>query len=135
MKGRKRHILVATNGLRLKVLVFEANLQDRTGAPWLFLAAKLLFTRLQLVWADGGYSGDRVAWVKRIGGWTLEIVKRSDDMTGFQVLPRRWLVERTFAWLNRWRRLSKDYEVLPQTSQALIYATMALIMTRRLARL
>jgi putative transposase len=119
----------------LKVLVFEADLQDRTVAPWLLLLAKLLFTRLQVVWADGGYSGQLVEWVQRICGWRLEIVKRTDDPTGFHVLPRRWVVERTFGWLNRWRRLSKDYEVLPQTSQALIYAAMSLIMTRRLARL
>ena len=116
------------------MLVFEADLQDRTVAPWLFLLAKVLFTRLQLIWADGGYSGHLVEWVQRMCGWRLEIIKRSDDRTGFQLLPRRWVVERTFAWLGRWRRLSKDYEVLPQTSQALIYATMSLIMTRRLAR-
>ena len=124
-----------TQGLLLKVLVFEADLQDRTVAPWLFLVVHLMFNRLQLIWADGGYSGELVGWVKRICGWTLEIVKRTDDMIGFQVLPRRWVVERTFGWLNRWRRLSKDYEALPQTSEALIYATMSLIMTRRLARL
>lgn len=124
-----------TQGLVLKVLVLEADLQDRIVAPWLFLLIKGLFPRLQLIWADGGYSGQLVEWVKQMCGWTLEIVKRSDDMTGFQVLPRRWVVERTFGWLNRWRRLSKDYEVLPQTSQALIYATMSLVMTRRLARL
>jgi putative transposase len=128
-------VLVDTQGLLLKVLVFEADLQDRIVAPWLFLVAKLLFKRLQLIWADGGYSGQWVEWVQWMCGWTLEIVKRSDDMSGFQVLPHRWVVERTFGWLNRWRRLSKDYEVLPQTSEALIYATMSLIMTRRLARL
>jgi putative transposase len=127
--------LVDTQGLLLKVLVFEADLQDRTVAPWLLLTVHLVFSRLQLIWADGGYSGELVTWVQRICGWTLEIVKRSDNRIGFQVLPRRWVVERTFGWLNRWRRLSKDYEVLPQTSQALIYATMSLIMTRRLARL
>jgi len=121
--------------LLLKVLVFEADLQDRTVAPWLFLAVHVLFSRLQLIWADGGYSGELVAWVQQFCGWTLEIVKRTDNMLGFQVLPRRWVVERTFGWLNRWRRLSKDYEQLPQTSEAMIYATMSLIMTRRLARL
>jgi len=119
----------------LKVLVFEADLQDRTVAPWLFLGVQFLFSRLELIWADGGYSGQLVEWVKRICGWTLEIVKRTDDMVGFEVLPRRWIVERTFGWLNRWRRLSKDYEQLPQTSEAMIYATMSLVMTRRLARL
>jgi putative transposase len=121
--------------LLLKVLVFEANLQDRTVAPWLFLLIQTLFPRLQLIWADGGYRGQLVDWVKLMCGWTLEIVKRTDDMTGFHVLPRRWVVERTFGWLNRWRRLSKDYEQLPQTSEAMIYATMSLVMTRRLARL
>jgi len=119
----------------LKVLVLEANLQDRTVAPWLFLLIKTLFPRLQLIWADGGYSGQLVDWVKLMCGWTLEIVKRTDDMSGFHVLPRRWVVERTFGWINRWRRLSKDYEQLPQTSEAMIYATMSLVMTRRLARL
>ena len=119
----------------LKVLVFEADLQDRTVAPWLFLAVKALFSRLQLIWAEGGYSGQLVEWVRYICGWTLEIVKRTDDMSGFQVLPRRWVVERTFGWLNRWRRLSKDYEQLPQTSEAMIYAAMSFVMTRRLARL
>jgi putative transposase len=127
--------MVDTNGLLLKVLVLEANLQDRTVAPWLFLLAKPLFKRLRLIWADGGYRGELVEWVQRMCGWTLEIVKRSDEMVGFQVLPRRWVVERTFGWLNRWRRLSKDYEALSQTSQAMIYATMSLIMCRRLARL
>lgn len=124
-----------TLGLLLKVLVFEADLQDRTVAAWLFLAIKDAFTRLLLIWADGGYSGQLVEWVALICGWTLEIIKRTDDMTGFQVLPRRWVVERTLGWLNRWRRLSKDYEQLPQTSEAMVYATMSLIMTRRLARL
>ena len=124
-----------TLGLLLVVLVFEADVQDRTVAPWVFLYANMLFKRLQLIWADGGYAGQLVEWVKRYCDWALEIVKRTDDMAGFHVLPRRWVVERTFGWLNRWQRLSKDYEVLPQTSQALIYATMSLIMTRRLARL
>jgi putative transposase len=127
--------MVDTIGLLLKVLVFEADLQDRTVAPWLFLVVHVLFSRLQLIWADGGYSGQLVAWVKQMCGWTLEIVKRSDEATGFHVLPRRWVVERTLGWLNRWRRLSKDYEQRPQTSEAMIYATMSLIMTRRLARL
>jgi putative transposase len=122
-------------GLLLVVLVVEADLQDRTVAPWVFLYATMLFNHLQLIWADGGYAGQLVEWVMRSCGWTLEIVKRTDDMAGFHVLPRRWVVERTFGWLNRWRRLSKDYEGLSQTSQALMYATMSLIMTRRLARL
>ncbi len=93
-----------------------------------------MFSRLELIWADGGYSGQLVDWVKRMCGWTLDIVKRSDERGGFEVLPRRWVAERTFGWLNRWRQLSKDYEQLPQTSEAMIYATMSFVMTRRLAR-
>jgi putative transposase len=79
---------------------------------------------LELIWADAGYSGQLVDWVNSTYGWILEIVKRSDDVKGFQVLPRRWVVERTFGWLGRYRRLSKDYEGLTESSQALIYAKM-----------
>lgn len=134
MNGRKRHILVDTMGLLLKVIVHPANVQDRDGAKLVFQAVKDLFSRLQLIWADGGYAGQLVEWVKTTCGWLLEIVKRSDDMEGFVVLPRRWVVERTFGWLGRFRRLSKDYEQLPETSEAMIYASMSLLMVKRLAR-
>jgi putative transposase len=134
--GRKRHLLVDVMGLILVVLVHKASIQERAGAKSLLQRAKTKgFQRLQLIWADGGYRGQpMIDWVFALTGWVFEIVKRSDDVTGFKVLPRRWVVERTFAWLGRYRRLSKDYEQLPQTSEAMIYAAMVHIMLRRLAR-
>jgi putative transposase len=134
VKGRKRHLLVDTVGLGLKSVVHAADIQDRDGAKLLLEAVKGLLPRLMLIWADGGYAGQLIGWVKEVCGWALEIVKRNDDQTGFVVLPRRWVVERTLAWLGRYRRLSKDYEALPRTSEALIYAAMCNLMVRRLAR-
>ena len=134
IKGRKRHLLVDTLGLVLFVMVLTADIQDRDGAKLLLEKVKARLPRMQLLWADGGYAGKLVAWVKRVCHWVLEIVKRSDEVKGFVVLPHRWLVERTFGWLNRWRRLSKDYERLPATSEALLYATMSRIMVKRLAK-
>lgn len=136
VKGRKRHILVDVMGLVLVVLVHKASIQDRTGAKSLLQRAKKKgFQRLALIWADGGYSGQpMIDWVGDLAGWILKIVERAQDATGFVVLPRRWVVERTFAWLGRYRRLSKDYEQLPQTSEAMIYAAMVHLMLKRLAR-
>jgi len=134
VNGRKRHLLVDTIGLVLKAIVHAADIQDRAGAKLLLEPLKGLLPRLQLIWADGNYSGQLIDWVKDTCGWTLEIVKRSDDQTGFVVLPRRWVIERTFGWLGRYRRLSKDYEQLPQISQATVYAAMTHLMVRRLAR-
>ncbi len=135
VKGRKRHLAVDTLGLLLAVVVHSAALQDRAGAK-LVLAALAAggFPRLRLVWADGGYRGKLVAWVREHCGWLLQIVKRNDDVKGFQVLPRRWVVERTFAWLGRYRRLSKDYEYLTASSEAMIYVAMIHLMLVRLAR-
>ncbi len=133
VKGRKRHILVDTMGLLLIVLVHAANIQDRDGAKLLLTKVKQRFSRLRLIWADAAYSGKLISWVLTTCSWVLEIVKRSDDAKGFQVLPRRWVVERTFAWFGRYRRLSKDYETLPETSEAMIYAAMSRLMVRRLA--
>ena len=134
VKGRKRHILVDTQGLLLMVVVHIASIQDRDGAKSVLEKVKGRFSRLQLIWADGGYAGTLIDWVKEVCGWVLQICKRSDDMKGFQVLPHRWIVERTFGWLGRYRRLSKDYEGLPETSEAMIYAAMTHLMVRRLAR-
>jgi len=133
VKGRKRHILVDTMGLLLIVLVHAANIQDRDGAKLVINKARQYFGRLCLIWADGGYAGKLIDWVLNTHSLVLEIVKRSDDMKGFQVLPRRWVVERTFAWLSFCRRLSKDYEVLPETSEAMIYIAMIHLMVRRIA--
>jgi putative transposase len=135
VKGRKRHILVDTIGLLLIVVVHTANIQDRDGAKLVLEQVKDLFPRLELIWADAGYSGKLVDWVNSACGWMLEIVKRSNDVKGFQVLPRRWVVERTFGWLGRYRRLSKDYEGLTESSQAFIYAAMIHLMVRRLGRI
>jgi putative transposase len=88
---------------------------------------------LKLIWADAGYSGKLIEWVKKTCGWVLEIVKRRDNIREFQVLPHKWIVERTFGWLGRYRRLSKDYEGLTESSQALIYAAMIRIMIKRIA--
>jgi putative transposase len=135
INGRKRHILVDTIGLMLMVVVHTVNIQDRDGAKLVLEQVIETFPRLQLIWADAGYSGKLVDWVKVMCGWVLEIVKRSDDVKGFKVLPHRWVVERTFGWLGRYRRLSKDYEGLTQSSQALIYAAMIRIMIKRMAKI
>lgn len=134
--GRKRHLLVDVMGLVLVVLVHKASISERAGAKMLLQRALLKgFERLLLIWADGGYDGQpMVQWVAQVCGWVFEVIKRSDKAQGFVLLPRRWVVERTFAWLGRFRRLSKDYEVLPKTSEAMIYAAMVRLMLRRLAR-
>ena len=106
MKGRKRHLVVDTEGLLLAVAVHPANLQDRDGARLVLARLRHRFPRLQHLWADAGYTGPKLGdWVRETTDWTLEIVRRAEPGTGFQVLPRRWVVERTFAWLGRYRRL------------------------------
>ncbi len=130
INGRKRHVLVDTLGLLLAVKVHAGNIQDRDGAKLLFETCKDRLPRLFLIWADGGYRGKLIVWVTLNCLWVLEIVKRSDDVKGFQVLPRRWVVERTFAWLLKHRRLSKDYERECQTSEAWIYLAMTSVMLK-----
>ncbi len=127
--------MVDTIGLLLIVVVHTANIQDRDGAKLVLEQIKGNFSRLELIWADAGYSGKLVDWVNSACGWILEIVKRSENVKGFHVLPRRWVVERTFGWLGRYRRLSKDYEGLTESSQALIFAAMIHLMVRRLGRI
>ncbi len=119
-------------GLILALVVHAADIQDRDGAK--LVLRKLLgqFPRLKLIWADGGYAGQLIEWTWQLGHWVLEIVKRSDDVKGFKVLPKRWIVERTFAWFNRYRRLSKDYETLPESSESMVYLVMIHLMVRRL---
>jgi putative transposase len=122
--------------LILAVVVHPADLQDRDGAKLVLEKIIHVFSRLRLIWADGGYAGRLVEWVFKLprrGKVRLEIVKRTDDVRGFKVLPRRWIVERTFGWLGRWRRLSKDYEYLTDTSETMIRIVMISLMTRRLA--
>jgi putative transposase len=133
INGRKRHVLVDTIGMLLVLWVSTADVQDRDASKVIFPRAAAEFPTLKLVWADGGYQGPIAAKPATDVGIKLEIVKRSDDTKGFKVLPRRWVVERTFGWLNRERRLSKDYERTEESSEAFIYWGMTRLMVRRLA--
>jgi putative transposase len=133
VKGRKRHILVDTLGLLIAVVVTGANVQDYHGAKPVLGSVKDRCPRLKVVWADGIYEKQwLIDWVRTECGWELTITKRSDKEKGFKVVPKRWVVERTFGWLGRYRRLSKDYEKLPETSEAMIQMAMIHIMVRRL---
>lgn len=147
--------MVDTNGLLLKVRVHAADVSESEGGTWLLAGLGQAFPRLVHVWADGGYFKAFVDWVRQHLGWTVEIVKRPHKLhgeyaqlmrefvgeqayaeryaPGFRLLPRRWVVERTFAWLGKRRRLSKDYELLPATSETWIYLSMVHLMLRRLA--
>jgi len=133
INGRKRHILVDTLGLLLAVLVTAASVSDPAGARRLFKRLGGGCKKLRRIWVDGAYRGQLLDWVMAHCGFLLQPVLRSDDQKGFVLLPRRWVVERTFAWLTQCRRLSKDYEVLPQSSEAMIYLAMIRLMIRRLA--
>ena len=124
--------MVDTLGLLLAVVVHPADIQDRDGARLLLPRLLGRFSRLKLIWADGGYRGKLADWAWVRGGWTLEIVQRPPNSHRFEVLLRRWAVERTLAWLGRSRRLSKDYEALPETSEAWIHIAMIHLMLRRL---
>ena len=114
------------------MVVHAANIQESEGAKLVLRRALGWFPRLRLIWADQGYKDHLVTWAKAVTGWVVEIVTRPEGAKGFQVLPRRWVVERTFAWLGRYRRLSKDYERQPESSEALIYIAMIHLMLRRL---
>jgi len=120
-------------GLILAVVVHAADVQDRDGAKLVLKKLRGVYPRLKRIWADGGYAGKLIEWTKSLGGWVLEIVKRSDSVVGFAVLPRRWIVERTLGWFGRYRRMSKDYEGLPATSESMIYLLMINVMVHRLA--
>jgi putative transposase len=134
VKGSKRHLLVDTLGLLLCVVVHPANIQDRDGAKLLLNKARGKFARLRLIWADGGYAGKLIEWVRQVCGWVLQIVKRSDTAKGWVLLPRRWVVERTFGWLSQCRALARDYEFHSETSEALIEVAMIHLMLRRLGK-
>lgn len=164
VSGRKRHLLVDTSGLLLRVVVHPANLQDRAGAKLVLVGMDDAFPRIRQLWADQGYTGKVRTWIKETLGWEVTIVRHrprsrgrwvphsptgdlSDwttvwftyerapaERTGFRgVLPRRWVVERTIAWIGRNRRMSKDYEYRPATSEAWVYLSMIRVMLRRLA--
>jgi putative transposase len=133
VKGRKRHILVDTLGFLIAVVVTSAGVQDYHGAQPVFETVRGRCPRLKVVWADGIYEKQwLIDWVRTECGWELVIKKRSDQEKGFKVIPQRWVVERTFGWLGRYHRLSKDYEKSLETSEAMIRLAMIHIMVRRL---
>ena len=134
VKGRKRHLLVDTLGLLLLVVVTSASVSDPAGARLLFRRLGGACKKLRRVWVDGTYRGELLMWAATHLWFVLEPVLRSEGTKGFVLLPHRWVVERTFAWLSHCRRLSKDYEVLPETSETFIYLAMIRLMSRRLAR-
>lgn len=126
-----------TLGLILLAVVHPADIQDRDGARMVLKSLETRFGWLKLVWADGGYAGQLVGWLANLARHRrvkLEIVKRSDNVAGFKVLPKRWIVERTFGWLSQSRRLNRDYETLIESAEAIIHIAMIRLMIRRLAR-
>jgi putative transposase len=136
IKGRKRHLAVDTLGLVLGLLITSATIQDRDAAKGLIGTLVKMFGRLQIIWADGGYLGALVQWVKGLrpfGKLHLEIVRRCDHTEGFKVLPKRWIIERTFGWFSKSRRLRSDYEVRLDHSEAMLRICMIRLMVRRLA--
>jgi putative transposase len=150
VSGRKRHVVVDTQGLVLRVVVHPANLHDRVGAKLVLQGLDRASPRLRHLWADQGYAGALRDWTRQQTGIELEVVypwwrqikRYMPELLeplgvgeGFHVLPRRWVVERTFAWLGRYRRLSRDYERLAATTEALVLVAMSRLMLRRLARL
>lgn len=132
--GRKRHIAVDTIGILLAVIVTAASVQDRDAAHQLLTALRERFSTISLTWADGGYAGRLVTWAKQVLHLAVTIVKRSDDTRGFVILPRRWVVERTFAWISKHRRCVRDYETLPTHHEAMVYLAMIITISRRLTR-
>ena len=135
IKGRKRHILTDTTGLLVGAEVHPADIQDRDGAPLVIAAIHDLFPWLRHLFADSAYAGDKLRnTLAKFGNWTIEIGRRMADTVGFEVLPRRWVVERTLAWLNRNRRLAKDFEATIASAKAWLYLASVQLLIRRLAR-
>ncbi|MDZ8070990.1 MAG: transposase [Nostoc sp. DedQUE08] len=144
IKGRKRHILVDTLGLLIVVVITAANVSEQAGAKLVFSKLDQVrvgvarrrhrFRRLITIWVDGGYRGKGFQhWVIDIYRWIVSVVTRHEEQKGFVVLPKRWLVERTFGWFNWCRRLSKDYEILPETTETFVYVAMIRLMLKQLA--
>lgn len=135
VKGRKRHIVTDTLGFLVGAYVHAANIQDRDGAPELLALIRSSFPWLRHLFADGAYAGEKLEnALKKLGKWALEIIRRSDQAKGFEVLPRRWVVERTIAWLNRNRRLAKDFEATVESAGAWIMIASVKLLSRRVAR-
>jgi transposase len=135
INGRKRHIAVDVEGFLLAVVVTAAGVGDRMGAKLLVIALLNTCTQLKLIWADSGYDGNPLAqWVKAVANIAVEVIKRT-ELHVFKVVPRRWVVERTFGWLMRYRRLARDYERRSEHHEAMVYWATVMVMTRRLARI
>jgi transposase len=135
VKGRKRHILTDTMGVLVGAIVHTADIQDRDGAPLLLASVRDALPWLRHVFADAAYAGEKLERaLATLGTWTLEIVRRADDAKGFVLLPRRWVVERTIAWLNRNRRLAKDFEATIDSALAWVFIANVKLLSRRLAR-
>jgi len=135
IKGRKRHIVTDTQGNLVGLLVHSADIQDRDGAVAVLASIRKLYPWLRHIFADGGYAGEKLKHaLAKLGRWTVQIIRRCDTAKGFEVLPRRWVVERTFAWLNRCRRLAKDFEATIQSAVAWVFVAHIRTLTRRLAR-
>lgn len=132
--GVKRHIAVDVNGLLLDVVVTAASIQDRDAAHRLLTALRGRFFTIRVVWADGGYPGRLPVWAKDVLALPMQIIKRIPGATGFHVRPRVWVVERSFAWINKHRRCVRDYETRPDHHEAMVHIAMIATMTRRLAR-
>ena len=130
IKGRKRHIAVDTEGNLLAAVVHSAGIQDRVAARAVLMRLFCRFDSIATVFVDGGYSGKLIGWAKEMFGYDVEVVKRN-ELHKFQVLPKRWIVERTFAWLNWSRRLSKDYELLHTSAETIIHIAFAHLLLRR----
>ncbi len=135
VKGRKRQIVTDTEGHLVGLVVHEASVQDRDGAVRVLASIRKLYPWLRHLFADAAYAGDKLGGaLSELGRWTVEIIRRCDTAKGFEVLPRRWVVERTFAWLGRCRRLAKDVEATIESAVAWIFITHIRLLTRRLAR-
>jgi putative transposase len=133
VKGRKRTILVDTMGLVLAVCVHGAGRSDHAAMKLLATFSAQFWTFLKVIWIDSTFAGkDFIAQIVRDFGWQLEHLKRTDENPGFTVIPKRWVVERTYSWFGHYRRLNKDYEFLPTTSEMMIFAAMIHLMVRRL---
>lgn len=132
-KGRKRHIIVDTMGLVIEALVHSAGIQDRDGARYTVSKAKTNGAPFMHMYADGGYQGKFIDWAKTVHNIMVQVIKRS-DLKGFVVLPKRWIVERTLAWLSRCRRLTRDYERLEETVRSFIFLAMTRLMLKRIAK-
>jgi len=130
IKGRKRHIAVDTQGNLLAVIVHSAGIQDRVAARAVLMRLFCRFDTITKVYVDGGYTGSLIDWAKQMFGYTIEVVKRTEQHL-FKVLPKRWIVERTFAWLNWSRRLSKDYEIRHNSAETMIHIAFAHQLLRR----